>query len=53
MINVTMGDVLHLYGGIGRKLDYTVRLSVRITDPIIINAYTPEGIPQEQGALFP
>ena len=34
MIEVTRGDAMHLYGSYGLKMDYTVRLSVRMSDPV-------------------
>lgn len=34
MIEITRGDALYLYGSFGLKLDYTVRVSVRMQDPV-------------------
>ena len=34
MTEITKGDAMHLYGSYGLKLDYTVRLSVRMCDPV-------------------
>ena len=34
MNSVTLGDVMHLTGGFGLGIDYAVRLSLRLADPI-------------------
>ena len=34
IIPVTTGDIMHLMGGFGLRMDYTVRMCLRLTDPI-------------------
>ena len=34
MRTITTGDMMHVHGGFGAGVDYTVRLTVRLTDPI-------------------
>ena len=34
MIQITTGDMMHVHGGFGENTDYTVRLTVRMTDAV-------------------
>ena len=34
MKKITDGDILHLYGGLGLGIDYSVRLALRLKDPV-------------------
>ena len=34
MKTITTGDLMHVYGGFAQHVDYTVRLSVRMADPV-------------------
>ena len=34
MRTITTGDMMHVHGGFGAGVDYTVRLTVRLVDPI-------------------
>ncbi len=34
MKELTLGDVMHVYGSFGLKMDYTVRLCVRLKDEV-------------------
>ena len=34
MIKITTGDMMHVHGGFGQKVDYTVRMSVRMKDAV-------------------
>ncbi len=34
MINITTGNLMHIYGCFAEKVDYTVRLTVRLYDPV-------------------
>ena len=34
MIQVTSGDIMHMMGGFGLGLDYTVRMKLRLADEI-------------------
>ena len=31
---ITTGDTMHVHGGFGEKVDYTARVSVKLTDPV-------------------
>ncbi len=35
MIPVTVGDMMHVHGSFGAGVNYTVRLSVRLSDPVV------------------
>ena len=34
MRTITTGDMMHVHGGFGAGVDYTVRLTVRLADPV-------------------
>ena len=34
MRKITVGDAMHVYGGFGEKVDYTDRVSLRLSDPV-------------------
>lgn len=34
MKEITLGDIMHVYGSFGLQMDYTVRLCLRMTDAV-------------------
>ena len=44
MISISTGDIMHVMGGFGLQMDYTVRMKLRLTDEVdgAILAEAPE-----------
>ena len=34
MISISNGDIMHVMGGFGLQMDYTVRMKLRLTDEV-------------------
>lgn len=34
MISISTGDIMHVMGGFGLQMDYTVRMKLRLTDEV-------------------
>ena len=34
MISISTGDIMHVIGGFGLQMDYTVRMKLRLTDEV-------------------